>query len=145
MKSRLLVLLLMCFAIVPGARAQHDVADIRKVLTDQVEAWNSGSVEGYMKGYWESDSTMFVSGGNVVRGYKEVMARYKKSYNSKEKMGKLVFPDLAIRKIMDDVAIATGEWKLTRAKDTLGGRFTLVVEKKPAGWRIVYDHTSSAQ
>jgi ketosteroid isomerase-like protein len=140
----ILCLLLSAAGAIPAV-AQSDMADIRNVLTDQVKAWNDGSVEGYMKGYWDSDSTMFVSGGNVVRGYREVLARYKKSYNNREKMGTLAFTELTIKKVASDAAIATGGWQLTRAKDKPGGRFTLVLERKPEGWRIVYDHTSSAQ
>jgi len=124
--------------------AQDGTPEIRKILVDQVKAWNDGSVEGYMEGYWNSDSTTFVSGGNVTRGYRNVLARYKKSYDTREKMGTLEFSDLVIRKVSSDLAIATGAWQLTRSKDKPGGRFTLIIEKKPEGWRIVYDHTSSA-
>jgi ketosteroid isomerase-like protein len=98
-----------------------------------------------MKGYWDSDSTTFVSGGTVTRGYRNVLARYKKTYDTREKMGTLEFSELVIRKVASDIAIATGAWQLTRSGDKPGGRFTLILEKKPEGWRIVYDHTSSAK
>ena len=137
--------MVLCAIGISSAIAQSDTTEIRKVLTDQVKAWNDGSVDGYMMGYWNSDSTTFVSGGNVVRGYKEVMARYKKAYNNKERMGRLEFLELGIRQVTGETAIATGAWQLTRAKDKPGGRFTLIVERKTEGWRIVYDHTSSAQ
>ena len=140
---RILVLLLMSSVAV--ALSQEGEIAVRKLLTDQVIAWNAGDVEGFMKGYWNSDSTMFVSGGKVTRGYREVLARYRKSYDTREKMGMLDFSELVIRKVSSDVAIATGAWQLTRTNDKLGGRFTLIIEKKPAGWRIVYDHTSSAK
>ena len=139
------LLILLFLSGLTAAFAQDGTANIRTVLGDQVKEWNNGSVEGYMKGYWNSDSTMFVSGGKVTRGYREVLARYRKSYDTREKMGKLDFSELVIRKVSSDVAIATGAWQLTRTNDKLGGRFTLIIEKKPAGWRIVYDHTSSAK
>lgn len=123
---------------------QEKGIEIRKLLTEQVAAWNAGDIDGYMKGYWNSDSTVFVSGGNLTRGYRDVLARYHKSYNTREKMGKLEFSELLIRLASPDLAVATGIWHLTRAKDQPWGRFTLLIEKKPEGWRIVYDHTSSA-
>ena len=43
---------------------------VRKLLNAQVAAWNAGNVEGYMKGYWDSDSTVFISGGNITRATK---------------------------------------------------------------------------
>jgi uncharacterized protein (TIGR02246 family) len=118
---------------------------IRKVLNDQVASWNAGDVEGFMQGYWNSDSTVFNSGGTLTKGWKEVLARYKKTYATKEKMGRLDFSELVIRALSPDAAIAMGVWRLYRLKDKPWGRFTLIVEKKREGWRITHDHTSSAQ
>ena len=124
--------------------AQTSRQAITRVLEDQVEAWNKGNVEGYMTGYWKSDSTSFVSGGSVMHGYDAVLARYRKNYDTREKMGTLSFSDLNITVLSPDAAVVTGAWKLVRTNDQPGGRFTLIFRKKPAGWRIVYDHTSSA-
>jgi len=125
--------------------AQSDEERVKNVLTAQVESWSRGDIEGFMQGYWNSDSTVFNSGGNLERGYKEVLARYKKTYGTKEKMGRLEFSDLVIRKISPTSAVAMGVWKLHRIKDQPWGRFTLIVEKKSEGWRITHDHTSSAE
>jgi len=136
-------LLLLSLAAYSPVQAQSDFQLIHRLLTDQVDAWNRGDIDGYMKGYWNSDSTEFVSGGKLIRGYREVLARCHKSYGTREKMGKLQFEDLVIRKISSAAAIATGIWRLHRATDQPWGRFTLVIEKKPEGWRITHDHTSS--
>jgi uncharacterized protein (TIGR02246 family) len=134
-------LLLVSFCEV--ACSQGDEQAIRKLLTDQVEAWNKGDIEGYMSGYWNSDSTVFVSGGNIVHGYANVLARYRKAYDSREKMGRLEFQELTIRIASPTMAIASGIWRLLRSNDKPWGRFTLILEKKREGWRIVHDHTSS--
>ena len=126
------------------AFSQEQQKAIEKILLDQVAAWNAGDIEGYMKGYWNSDSTVFLSGGNLTRGYRGVLLRYKKSYDTRDKMGKLEFAELQIRMITPTFAVATGIWRLHRANDQPWGRFTLLVEKKPEGWRIIHDHTSSA-
>ncbi len=126
------------------AFAQSDDLVIRKVLTDQVAAWNNGDIEEYMKGYWNSGETVFLSGGNITHGYQEVLARYKKTYSDREKMGILGFDDLNVRMIGQDAAVVRGIWKLTRTNDTPWGRFTLIFERKKEGWRITHDHTSSA-
>lgn len=128
-----------------AAPAQPDEERIRKVLTDQVEAWNRGDIEGFMSGYWNSDSTVFNSGSNLLKGYGEVLARYKKNYGSKELMGELEFSGLVVRSLSATAAVVMGEWKLRRACDHPWGRFTLIVEKKPEGWKITHDHTSSAE
>ena len=148
-RSRLSRVWLSClFLILLGghAAAQRfpEEKEIRKLLEDQVAAWNSGDIEGYMKGYWNSDSTVFNSGGSLTKGYREVMSRYKKSYSTREKMGTLQFRDLVVRPLSPNAAVAMGVWELTRSADKPWGRFTLIVEKKPEGWRVTHDHTSSA-
>ncbi|HEY4612349.1 MAG TPA: nuclear transport factor 2 family protein [Bacteroidota bacterium] len=143
-KDRVWVLLLLVLALATTAVGQV-AKEVHKVLTDQVEAWNRGDIEGFMRGYWNSDSTVFVSGGEIHRGYNTVLERYKKTYGTREKMGRLEFSELTIRPLAHDAAIAHGVWKLYRATDQPWGRFTLVVEKKAEGWRITQDHTSSAE
>lgn len=137
---RILALLLFLPSLALG---QTDKEQIRTVLRDQVTAWNKGDIEGYMKGYWNSDQTTFVSGARVLTGYDSVLARYKRNYATPERMGELSFGDLTVEMIGEGSAFVTGRWQLRRKDDTPGGRFTLLLEKKPAGWRIVYDHTSS--
>jgi len=140
--SLICLLLPATFGIV--AFSQENEKAIEKILLDQVAAWNAGDINGYMKGYWNSDSTVFLSGGNLTRGYESVFSRYKKLYDTRDKMGKLEFTELQVRIITHTLGVATGVWRLHRTDDQPWGRFTLLVEKKPEGWRIVHDHTSSA-
>jgi ketosteroid isomerase-like protein len=142
-----LLLALACVLVSTDRTFGQQVADstaIRAMLDDQVAAWNRGDVDGYMRGYWNSDSTVFTSGGTLTRGYREVLRRYKKSYDNPEKMGVLEFQDLVIQPLSSTIAVAMGVWRLTRKSDKPWGRFTLIIEKKPEGWRITHDHTSSA-
>ena len=124
--------------------AQDAKDEIKRLLDAQVVAWNTGDIDGFMQGYWNSDSTVFNSGGTLTRGWKNVLGRYKTSYATREKMGRLEFSDLVIRSLSSNAAVAMGVWKLYREKDEPWGRFTLIIEKKPEGWRITHDHTSSA-
>ena len=128
----------------PKRRSDTIIAAVRAVLDAQVDAWNRGDIEGYMAGYWRSEQTVFVSGDSLTRGWQTVLARYKKNYGSREKMGTLTFADLEITPLGSDAAIAVGSWHLQRAQDEPHGRFTLIFRKTRQGWRIVHDHTSSA-
>ena len=129
-----------------GPTKRHDTTAtaIRAALHAQSEAWNRGDIEGYMAGYWRSKETVFISGDSLTRGWQTVLDRYKKNYDSREKMGRLTFSDLEITLIGNDAAIVVGRWHLQRAKDEPHGRFTLIFRKTRQGWRIVHDHTSSA-
>jgi ketosteroid isomerase-like protein len=123
----------------------HDakaVAAIRSVLEAQAAGWNRGDIDAYMDGYMRSPETVMVSGDNVTRGWQVVLDRYKKNYNTPEKMGQLSFSEIEIKLISKDAATALGRWQLTRANDTPHGRFTLIFRRTPQGWRIVHDHTS---
>ena len=116
--------------------------EIRKVMNDQAAAWNRGDIEGFMEGYWRSEKLVFVSGENVTRGWQPTLDRYKKSYDTREKMGTLRFSDLEITVLSKDAAVVLGSWELTRQADNPKGKFTLIFRKLKEGWRIVMDHTS---
>jgi uncharacterized protein (TIGR02246 family) len=123
---------------------QKSVDAIKAVINAQRDAWNRGDIQGYMEGYEKSDNTVFVSGDNVTRGWNTVLERYKKSYDSREKMGQLEFSDLEITLLSKDSAVVLGRWLLKRSGDEPHGRFTLIFKKTKSGWRIIHDHTSSA-
>jgi ketosteroid isomerase-like protein len=119
-------------------------AAIRAVLDAQAAAWNRGDIEGYMDGYDRLPETVFVSGDNVRRGWQTVLDRYKKRYDSRDKMGFLTFSDLEITVLNKNAALVLGRWHLKLANGEPHGTFTLVFRKTKAGWKIVHDHTSSA-
>lgn len=126
------------------ARDEKIVRAVRAVLDAQVAAWNRGDIDGFMEGYMRGPDTVFVSGESITRGWQTVLDRYKKSYDSREKMGTLAFLEIEIKPLNRDAAIAFGRWQLTRAADAPHGRFTLIFRRTREGWRITHDHTSSA-
>ncbi|MCE7960902.1 MAG: DUF4440 domain-containing protein [Acidobacteria bacterium ACB1] len=133
------------FLLMAGASFGQNSASetaIRKVMDEQAAAWNKGDIDGYMKGYWVSEKLTFVSGDTVTRGWQATLDRYKKGYNTREKMGVLTFSDLEITVLSKDAAIVLGSWHLKRQKDEPHGKFTLVFRKFKEGWRITLDHTS---
>ena len=125
---------------------------IKHVLLSQVEAWNHGNLEGFMRGYWHSPDLTFFSGATVTQGWEPTLARYRQRYQAEGKeMGKLEFQDLNIDLLSRRSAVVTGKWQLTmsggKAPDGKQphGLFTLVFKRLPGGWKIVHDHTSAAE
>src|SRR5881227_4354292 len=92
-------------------------AAIRAVLDAQRDAWNRGNIEGYMDGYDRSPNTEFVGGDSISRGWQTVLDRYKRNYDSREKMGTLTFTDMEITPLGKDSALVLMRWHLRRAKD----------------------------
>src|SRR5712692_98250 len=102
--------------------------EIRRVLDDQVAAWNRGDIPGFMEGYDKSESTTFVS-STITKGHAEVLANYRKRYPTPQKMGTLRFSDLEIRPLGTDYASVIGRFHLDRSADAGGeaaGIFTLL-------------------
>jgi len=124
-------------------KEDRNVAAVRAVIEAQAAAWNRGDVAGYMEGYAKEETTTFVSGDTVTRGWRTVLERYKSRYDTREKMGTLAFTELELKPLSEFYMMVTGRWQLTRAADTPRGRFTLIFRRTNAGWRIVHDHTSS--
>ena len=117
---------------------------IRRVLSDQVQAWNGHNIDAFMNGYEDSPSTIFIR-KTVRRGYEAVRRRYHDQYSTPEKMGKLRFSDLSVNLLGADYASVTGAFHLTRsaiAGGNASGVFSLLFRRTAAGWKIILDHTS---
>jgi uncharacterized protein (TIGR02246 family) len=123
-------------------REAEMMREVRAVLDAQVAAWNRGDIEGFMRGYAQSTGTVFISGDSLTRGWQTVLDRYKKNYDTREKMGVLDFSELEIKPLGKDAAVVSGRWALKRSADNPKGRFTLILRRTAAGWRIIHDHTS---
>jgi beta-aspartyl-peptidase (threonine type) len=142
--TSLSVLPVLCLPSLAGP-AQTDAAKaIRKLLDDQVVAWNKGDLEGFMAGYWKSDDLTFFSGKDKTLGWKATLERYRKRYQADGKaMGKLTFSDLQVEPLGPDCAFVRGRWQVVLKTATFQGLFTLICKKTEAGWKIVHDHTSA--
>ena len=114
---------------------------IRTVLSIQEKAWNNGDLEGFMKGYWQSDSLMFI-GKSVTYGWQNTLNNYKKSYKDTTSMGKLHFEILQMKRLSFMYYYVVGKWHLTRSIGDLEGHFTLLFKKIGNEWVIVSDHSS---
>jgi len=128
---------------VASAAPDEQSEAMRAVLNTQQAAWNRGDIPAFLEGYWNSPELTFSGGDGIVRGYSGLLERYRKSYPDRAAMGELDFSGLEIRILAPDVALVLGHWHLKRADGDVGGVFTLVFRRFPAGWRIIHDHTSA--
>jgi len=122
-----------------------DRAAIQGVLDGQAAAWNRGDLAGYMAGYAKFDDLVFTSGAKVRTGWQTTFDHFQKRYGQdRTAMGKLVFEVTRIDAVGADGAVVLGTWILTESPADGRGVFSVVLERRPEGWRIVHDHTSSA-
>ncbi|MGE0400509.1 MAG: nuclear transport factor 2 family protein [Kofleriaceae bacterium] len=122
-----------------------DHTAVTDVLATQAAAWNRGDLAGYMDGYAKVDSLVFTSGGKIRKGWQATFDSYKAKYDTAPgTMGHLEFEILQVDHMGADGAVVLGNWKLTDAEHPGSGVFTVILERRAEGWKIIHDHTSSA-
>ncbi|HEY4150822.1 MAG TPA: nuclear transport factor 2 family protein [Chitinophagaceae bacterium] len=142
MKPLVFLFLFCCSVAVSFAQAGKDEKAIRELLGRQSAAWNQGNIDEFMKGYWQSDSLLFIGKSGVTHGYQNTLDNYKKNYSDASKMGKLFFDILEVRKMSSVYYWVLGKWFLKRSIGDVGGYYTLLFRKIKGQWVIVADHSS---
>lgn len=145
MKNILLIALFLIFSFASFAFDSgnpKEIQAIKSVMEKQSAEWNAGNIDGFMQGYWNSPNLVFVSGDRVTRGWQQTTDNYKKSYDTREKMGVLTFSELEVNILSKDSAVVLGRWKVAHPPKDSQGRFTLIFRKFKDGWKIIHDHTS---
>jgi uncharacterized protein (TIGR02246 family) len=131
------------FIFAPLLMAQTD--EIRTMLKNSEAAWNRGDLLAFATDYEDSPDTTFV-GREVTRGgVQAILGRYQRAYGTRQKMGTLTFSEIEVRELGAGFALAIGKFSLKRTTEGGGdasGRFTLVLKKTAAGWKIIHDHSS---
>ncbi len=142
--KKIIISLLIVLGVMPAAlRAQSaDEKAIRALLAEQTAAWNRGSIEDFMKGYWESDSLMFVGKNGVTYGYLQTLNNYKKGYSNADQMGILTFTLLKVERLSPEYFFVVGKWALQRKAGDMSGHYNLLLRKIKGKWVIVVDHSS---
>jgi hypothetical protein len=144
MKNAALLYLSFFASLVGTAQRNKDEKEIIGLLNKQTTAWNKGDLEEFMGGYWNNDSLMFVGKNGVTYGYANTLGNYKKNYNSPEKMGKLFFEIVKVKKLSPEYYWVLGKYFLKRSIGDAGGQYTLLIKKISGRWLIIADHSSSS-
>lgn len=133
------------FLLAATLMSASEEAAIKKVLADQVDAWNRGDLNEFVRAYENSPAITFV-GKTVSRGYDGVLNRYRTNYPDKLHMGTLYFEEIEVKMLGKDHALIIGKFVLDRTQAGGGpasGRYSLVARKAKDGWKIIHDHTSN--
>ncbi|MFT4022283.1 MAG: nuclear transport factor 2 family protein [Flavihumibacter sp.] len=137
----MLLFSMLCISLAAAAQTDDPPAAIRKLMSNQQDAWNRGDLVAFMNGYWKSDSLMFIGSKGIVYGYDNTLKRYQATYSSPEQMGKLKFDLLHINRLDQHAYLVVGRFHLTRTVGDLSGIFTLTFRQVNGEWVITSDHT----
>jgi ketosteroid isomerase-like protein len=138
----LLILFIIVFTPANATAQNKDEQAVRKLLNAQLKGWNNGDIVTYMKGYWNSDSLVFIGKNGVKYGYKTTLENYKRNYPDTSAMGKLNFDLLEVKRLSGEYFSVVGKWYLQRTIGDLQGYFTLLIRQIKGKWMIVMDHSS---
>jgi ketosteroid isomerase-like protein len=141
MMKTLIFCLLLSFSYTLIAQNKDETA-IEAAIDEQMKAWNKGSIEDFMKTYYNSDSLMFAGSKGITYGWTATLKNYKRNYPNASVMGKLQLDLLDIKPLSPNYYFVTGKWHLTRKMGDTGGYFTLLFKKINGKWLIIVDHTS---
>jgi hypothetical protein len=131
-----------CCLLFTGAAQNTPDQSIRTILSQQTIAWNKGNLDVFMKGYWESDSLVFVGKSGLTYGYQQTLKNYKKNYPDTAHMGQLRFNIIAVNPLSANYYFVIGKFMLQRSVGNVSGHFTLLFKKINGQWLIINDHSS---
>jgi len=137
-----LVFILGMLISVSSMAQSNDEKIIRNILADQISFWNKGNIPGFMQGYWNSDSLVFVGKNGPTYGYNNTLRNYQKNYPNKDYMGILNFDILSVQPMEKDHFFVIGKFMLQRKVGDASGHFTLIFRRINGVWKIVSDHSS---
>ena len=131
--------------LTPLLLAQSD--EIRAMMKRSQDAWNRGDLATFAADYEDSPDTTFIGKSITHGGQKAILERYQRGYPNRDAMGTLTYSEIEVRTLTPEIVLVNGKFELKR--NTAGGgdasgRFTLVIRKTAAGWKIIHDHSSSS-
>jgi len=118
---------------------ETDKKAINKVLKKQRIAWSNHDIEGYMQGYWKSESLKFYGPNGVTFGWENTFDHYLKAYPTEDHTGKLSFRINDITNINNGAYFVLGEYHIKRDLGNADGIFMLVFKKINGEWKIIAD------
>jgi hypothetical protein len=136
------LLFIFSFILLTAKAQTKDEKAILQMLKTQEAAWNEGSLEKFMIGYWQSDSLMFIGKNGSTYGYEKTLSNYKKGYPDTAHMGKFTSTVISLKKLSAKYYFVTGKWFLQRSVGNATGFYTLLLKKIKGKWLVVADHSS---
>jgi uncharacterized protein (TIGR02246 family) len=149
---------LLAFALVVSCRpagqppATAEGASDNGELTRQIVAqldraagdWNRGDLDAFVSDYAPESTTTFVDGRRARHGFDFIRNNYAPRFAPGARRDSLQFEEVEVRRLSPVLALVTARYILQRGGSTsASGPFTLVMERRAEGWKILHDHSSS--
>ncbi len=97
-----------------------------------------------MSDYAPESTTTYVDGRRSRAGFDFIRGVYAPRFAAGAQRDSLHFEEIEVRPLSPSLALVTARFILQRGSEiTASGPFTLVMEQRPQGWKILHDHSSS--
>ena len=128
--------------------APTDRAALTRTLVAQLGPpgwdWTCGDLAGFLSDYAPESTSNFVDGRRTQHGFDFIRENYAPRFAPGARRDSLHFEEIEVRPLSATLALVTARFVLQRRGiTTASGPFTLVMEQRPAGWKILHDHSSS--
>jgi ketosteroid isomerase-like protein len=125
-----------------------DRAALARLISAQLERsasdWNRGDLNAFLSDYAPESTTTFVDGRRARAGIDFIRGVYAPRFSPGARRDSLHFEELEVRPLSATLALVTARYILqSKADVTASGPFTLVMERRQEGWKILHDHSSS--
>lgn len=128
----------------PAAESEIPARAIQAQLARAAVDWNRGDLESFLSDYAAESTTTFVDGFRARRGIGFIRENYAPRFAPGARRDSLRFEEIETRSLTPTIALVTARYILERGDSvTASGPFTLIMERRPEGWRILHDHSSS--
>lgn len=122
------------------ALTRQMVAQLQRAAGD----WNRGDLEAFLSDYAPESTTTFVDGRRARHGFAFIRENYAPRFGPGARRDSLHFEEIEVRPLSPSLALVTARFILQRRDSvTASGPFTLVMERRADGWKILHDHSSS--
>ena len=122
-------------------------AALTRLMTAQFERsaadWNRGDLDGFLSDYAPDSATSYVDGRRSRAGMDYIRGVYAPRFLPGARRDSLHFEEIDVRPLSATLALVTARFILQRGPEiTASGPFTLIMEQRPQGWKILHDHSS---
>jgi ketosteroid isomerase-like protein len=137
-----------CRSAGQSSEALPDNAELTRQLAAQLDRgandWNRGDLDGFVSDYAAESTTTFIDGRRSRHGIAFIRENYAPRFAPGARRDSLRFEEVEARALSPELALLTARYILHRGGTvTASGPFTLVMERRTNGWKILHDHSSS--
>ena len=124
------------------AGASESEREIYEQMNKLVDAWNRHDLDGYLDGFWHSDSLVVVVEGETVRGWDLLSRAYHAGYPNPSEMGTVNLDRAQVQMLAPDLGFILMWDTVVFAKKKEFGTSTVIMKKLPEGWKVAVQHSS---